>query len=534
MSTVSELLDSHVTLTVESLDRIYLNGYVPTLQTAGQLVGFLTNHRGNPIPSPALLNKMDQQFESSLKDFATANNLTRVRFERKQRKDDIAAVHRANFNGTEGVYLLGVAQEKCNSFKATTSRNEITKHVSVGFSRQPAFVSHYYYYLLDSDFGPAFIKVSTYAPYGLRICLNGHEWAKRQLEKEGIAYESLDNGFKSCADPERLQIICDSLGQKQILDFLDKWLARLPLPLTPDDRAAGYAYRLSIWQLEVSRTQVFDVPVHGREFFEEVIRENLDLGRPDRVSLVFDRQITKATPGSFRTRIFEDGVHPSLHFEYKSCHIKQYFKENWALRTETTINNPDDFYVGKDLSNLEKLRTIGRDINLRLLDVQRTSQACTLSQSTVEKITHPTVTKDGQRVPALRFGDPRPMALWSSLTLMCHLPQGFSNGSLREHIADLLGPTKKYHAGQMTYDLRRLKRKNLIERVPKTHRYRLTTLGLKAALFFSKVHARIFKPASACLADTQHDIPSTLHEAFTHVRLAIDQLVAHAKLEVAC
>ena len=268
MTTVSELLDNHVTLTIESLDRIYLNGYIPSLQTAGQLVGFLTVHRRNPIPSPALLKKMDREFEASLSAFTEANNLVKVKFERNQRKDDVAALHRANFTGSEGVYLLGVAQEKCNSFRATTSHDENTNYVSVGFGRQPAFVSHYYYYLLDSDFGPAFIKVSTYAPYGLRICINGHEWAKRQLEKEGIAYEALDNGFKSCADPDRLQQICDSLGQKQILDFLDKWLAVLPLPLTNEDRAAGYNYLLSLWQIEVSRTQVFDVPVHGREFFQ--------------------------------------------------------------------------------------------------------------------------------------------------------------------------------------------------------------------------------------------------------------------------
>jgi len=532
MSTVSELLDNHVTLTVECLDRIYMNGYVPTLQTPGQLVSFLTVHRGNPIPSPALLKKIDKEFEASLDVFAEANDLARFKFDRKERKDDVAAEHRADFAGPEGVYLIGVAQEKCYSYKGTTSHNNSL--VSVLFSRQPAFVSHYYFYLVDSDFGPAFIKVCTYAPYGIRICVNGHEWAKRQLEKEGIAYEALDNGFKSCADPERLQQICDSLGPGQIKAFSDKWLARLPMPLTNEDRAAGYDYMLSLWQVEISRTQVFDAPVHGREFFEEVIRENLDLGRPDRVSLVFDRQIYKTTPGSFRTRVFEDGVHPSLHIEYKSCHVKQYFKENWALRTETTINNPGDFYVGKLLSNLEKLRSIGRDINLRLLEVQRTSQACTLLQSTVEDITHPTVTQDGQRVPALRFGDPRPMALWAALTLMCTLPQGFTNASLRQHVANLLGPHATYKANQMTYDLRRLKRKNLIERVPKTHSYRLTSLGLKAALFFSKIHARLFKPASQPLADARRGAPSYLTDAFTHVQLAIEQLVAQAKLEPAC
>jgi len=531
MSTVAELLNNHVTLAVECVDRVYLNGYVPTLQASGQLVTFLTRHRGNPIPSPALLNKMGQQFNAHLDQFAATTGLTPVHFKRKERKDDIAAEHRAKFTKTEGVYLIGVAQEKSNSFKGSTKHDQSCDfaRVLVTYDRQSVFVNHYYYYFVDQDFGPGFIKVCSYAPYPIKVCINGHEWAKRQLDKEGIAYESLDNGFKSCANPDRLQDLCDDFGQKHILRLLDKWLAILPMPLTKEDRAAGYDYRLSIWQLEISRTQVFDVPVHGREFFEEVIRENLDLGRPDRINLLFDRKIIATTPGVFRTRVIEHGVHPSLHVEYKSCHVKQYFKENHALRTETTINNPDDFYIGKDLSNLPKLMDIGREINRRLLDFEHVSQFCTLSQSTVESITHPTVTPDGQRVPALRFDDTRSNALWTGLTLMCHLPQGLSNASLRTFVADLLGPDVHYEANQMTYDLRRLRRKNLIERIPKSHRYRLTELGLRAACFFSKLRSRIFNPASACLQAIGDGISRPLADAFAQLNAAIDEIFNNAK-----
>jgi hypothetical protein len=196
MSTVAELLQQHVTLTVESFDRIYLNGYLPKLQTAGQLVNFLTEHRGNPIPSPALLNKMSADFKARLEQFATHHGLTPLTFARKQRKDDVATDRRAAFTGTDGVYLIGVAQEKCNTFKGKTTHDPASKRVHVDYSRQSACVNHYYFYLVDEDFGPAFIKVCSYAPYAIKVCINGHEWAKRQLDKAGIAYEALDNGFK--------------------------------------------------------------------------------------------------------------------------------------------------------------------------------------------------------------------------------------------------------------------------------------------------------------------------------------------------
>src|SRR5262249_5797356 len=185
-----------------------------------------------------------------------------------------------------------------------------------------------------------------------KLCINGHEYVKRQLAKEGIAFEALDNGILSCADPRRLQQLCDGLSAAKIDGLLRKWLARLPHPFTAADRAARYRYDLPILPAEFSLHEALDCPLCGRVFVEEVIRENLDIGRPDQVQLIFDRRVTRRTPGRFRTRVLTEGVVPSLHIDYKRSRIKQYHKEGRALRTETTINDPRDFGIGKRLSNL--------------------------------------------------------------------------------------------------------------------------------------------------------------------------------------
>ena len=177
----------------------------------------------------------------------------------------------------------------------------------------------------------------------------------------------------SCADPKRLQGICDGLSAAKIDGLLRKWLRLLPHPFTGADRKAGYRYDISILQAEFSLTQVLDRPVHGRPFFEQVIRENLDLGRPEEVQLIFNRRINRTTPGRFRTRILTQDVTPSLNVYYKNTRIKQYHKENRALRTETTINNTYDFGVGRRLLNLPKLREIGFAANRQLLEVERLS-----------------------------------------------------------------------------------------------------------------------------------------------------------------
>jgi hypothetical protein len=184
--------------------------------------------------------------------------------------------------------------------------------------------------------------------------------------------------------------------------LLRKWLRRLPHPFPARDRAAGYRYQLSILQAEFSLTQVLDHPVTGRVFFEEVIRENLDIGRPSQVSLVFDRRITRRTPGRFRTRVITDGVVPSLHVDYRKSRIKQYHKEGEALRTETTINDTRDFGIGRRIQNLSELRQIGFAANRRLLDVERIGHDCFIGEAAFQQMQKPVVVGD-QRAAALRF-----------------------------------------------------------------------------------------------------------------------------------
>ena len=527
--TIAELLDQHVSLRIESVDRIYLNGYLEGLQTSGGLVHFLAQQRNSPIPSPAMLGKMTREFVNEVEDFAAREGMPMIAFERKnrknrkERKEKVAAKIRGQAPLADGVNFVGVAQEKQTAFKARTIHNN--GRVAFEYSRQSAYVKHFYFYLEDAEFGPAFIKVGTYFPFPVRVCLNGHEWAKRQLEKEVIGHESLDNGFRSCANPARLQEICDSLGPEQIQAFFAKWIGRLPWPLSPQDRQAGHLHELSVWQVEYSRTDVFERPVRGREFFEEVIRENLDLGRPDRVQLLFERRIQKNTPGRFRTRVITDGVAPSLHVEYKHTGIKQYFKEGRALRTETTINDAGDFAIGRRLKNLPAMLAIARNTNRRMLEVERVSQNCVLSAASVQRLTQPSVHTDGQRAPGLKLADPRVMALLAALCLFLHLPSGFRNRDLRKQVAALMGkPLEEYRASQMTYDLRRLRLKGIVCRQPGTTRYCLTPYGLRASLFVTRLHARMLRPAFASIEPGDR-VPTPLAAALDRVDAEIQRLL---------
>jgi hypothetical protein len=527
---VATILRDHVTLEVECLDRLYLNVYVPTLQRVPGVLRFFRDHRGQPIASSALMAPISAAFVAAIKAFVEREGVPLIDFKRGQREDDVAKEHLARFTRDEGVLFVGRAQEKTTVFRTEKRHNRTTGRPYAWIVPSTAIVNQFYVYAVDADFGPFFLKFSSYFPYTGRLCINGHEWAKRQLAKEGIAYEPLDNGFRSCADPARLQAICDGLTPARIEALLRKWLARLPNPYTAADRAAGYRYELSVLQAEVSLTQVFDRPQTGRIFFEEVIRENLDLGRPAEVGLIFDRKVIRTTPGRFRTRVITEGVVPHLYVDYKSSRIKQYHKEGRALRTETVINDARDFRIGKRLVNLPALREVGAQANRRLLDVQRISHDPALGETAFGRLTQPAAV-DGQRASALRFADQRTQTLLSALVLFRLVPAGFAARDLRRYLAPLLGLSPDdLRPGRLTYELRRLRLHGLIERLPKSHRYRVTDLGFRTALFFTRAYARLIRPGFAQLVDPRPTLDLRLRRPLQAFELAVDRWTHEAKL----
>ena len=325
-----DVLSDHTVFEVKCIDRMFLNVWVPRLAYGAGVQGFFVGHRGHHYASTALMDPMTKAFVADIHGFVAARGLELVSFG-KERKDDVAQQFLARFTGTEGVLFVGRAQEKALVWRTQRRYNNQAGEPYAWLVRSTAFINYFYFYCVDEDFGPFFVKFSTYFPYTGKLCINGNEWANRQAAKAGIGFEALDNGFAAVDDVAAVQAICDSLGPEQIDALLRKWLAILPSPFTDDDEAAGYRYQLSIQQAEFSLTQMLDAPVSGRIFFEQVIRDNLDIGRPDHVGLIFNRRILRRgrrpTPGRFRTRVITAGVVPSLHVDYKHTKIKQYHKQ---------------------------------------------------------------------------------------------------------------------------------------------------------------------------------------------------------------
>lgn len=428
--TVTEMLDGQVALDIQCLDRVYLNAYVPTLQTSAQVVAFLSQHLGYPFPSPALFKQIGDRFRRAVTTFVTKNNIPWVRFG----KNDVGG-------------------------KLELMRPHLDRQAATG--------------------------------------------------RSGIA--------------------AIRLGAGVITVFCQRWFARLPLPFTDADRDAGYWWETSMRQIEISRTLVFDAPRHARGFFEALIADNLDLGRPHNVEIIFNRRIRKDTKGVFRTAIDRrDNGGVIVNAFYKHSRIKQYLKDGRAMRIETVINAPRDLGCNARLPNLDDLQSKARAVNRRILDAERVGQGCVLASPAFERIAHPTVDAEGRRTPALRFGDPRVMALTGALCQTLLAATGFTNKNLRVLIAGLLGTD--YRPGQMTYDLRRLRLTGLIQRLPHTNRYTLTDNGIRIAIFYTKIYNRLLIPLTA--AD-QPQAPPELRQALHTLDHHVDDYINHARLKPA-
>jgi hypothetical protein len=537
----ADVLAGHVLFEIEAIDRMYLNLYQPRLQHGAGIAAFFVGHRGDRFASSALMAPMTAAFTANIGHFTGARGLDLVRFARGQRKDDLTReyLHRAEVDDRgmvpEQVLYVGVAQEKQKVFRTSKRRNPVTGATYPWLVPASGVVNQYYFYCVDEDFGPVCVKFSSYFPYTGRVIINGNEYAKRQAAKAGIGFTPLDNAFAAVDDAAAVQAICDGLDEGKITALAAKWLRILPHPFTEDDTAAGYGYELSVLQAEFSLTQMLDAPAAGRVFFDQLIRDNIDLGRPDRVSLIFGRKIIRkgkrATPGRFRTRIITEGVTPSLHVDYKNSKIKQYHKLGRALRTETTINDTQDFGVAKGLSHLPELKEIGFTASRRLPGVQRISHDPAEGAAALAALAQPVISPAGTRTAGMAVTSQRVQALLAVLCAFRLLPNGFTNRDLRHHLAPLLGLTPEaMTSGQITYDLRRLRIHGLICRVPHSFRYRVTLPGLRQALFLTRLTQRFLITGLAEVTDPSPPAVTRLRAAARAYEAAIDDLARQAGL----
>lgn len=523
MTTLADACGPAVAFTYRSIDRLILNAYVPTLQTPGAVAHFLREVCGKPILSPVVFKALTDRFVAAIQAFTETQRIPVLHATGRTKPGEVAqrALRAAARANRWGVIAVVVHQESGRVF---TSRHAGGRRTNFWVREERRLVNHYYFYLRDREYGDGFVRMSSYAPFSTRIWLNAHGYLAAQLRQRRIKFRMLDNCVVEVADPAALAAISQRFDPARVEQIARRWLGWVPDPLTAAERDAGYPWRLSVYQAEFSDNVIFHRTEVLNRVYEDLLRDHLHLGRPDMLKVVFDRQIRRNTPGTFKTRLLRQGVVSCLKVFYKKSFLKQYNKGGRVLRTEVCVNDPQDFRIGRSLVHLGYLGTIAYHAITRFLKAQAVAQATALDRSTFERLVTPS-REGGQHVAGLRFGAPQVMRLLAALGCAGLSFRAFSHAELRTLLVDSFGAeAADVTSARLSYQLTKLRGKGLLRKVAGRNRYTLTDRGYRVALYCTKLHQRLLSPA---LDSLDHAVRPALAASSHRLDRALVDLNAH-------
>lgn len=520
-------------------DRLLLHGAIQPFQQPERVVGFFNTYRHLYPISRDVLRRIATDYQQWVEQRAPVWGAP-ILPAPEGRRDEFVEPYFRRAKPDQIVAILK-AREPARILIAIGSPRDNRWHLA--FAQR--WVVQYNFYIHDRDWGRLFVRMCPYFPFSARVCLNQHHWIAKRLHTEGIPFQQCANAFLGCADPERLQAIADSLTPGDLLRCGQRWLATFTPFFTADERRqAGCQHRLFFSQVEHCDNLVFRRRAALDQLEERLLDANRTLGQPNKITVIFGRKVTRRYRGQLQTVIEDlDLPNPVIRSHYGHGFIKQYVRDRYLLRTEPATNNVTDYGVNKAIENLPALREKLGTVIDTYLNVQQDILETFVDRGQLRRLAEPTVLSNGKRLPGLKLDHPRQLALMHALVRFAHIPAGhtFATRDLYAPTIDALGtPVRPYTLASLRYDLAKLRAKNLVERLPRSRRYRLRPEGYRICLVFLKLFERIYAPLTAGLldpfrGDTQlaRDRRSQLDCLYQRVVDDLDRLLAAIGLNVA-
>jgi hypothetical protein len=408
------------------------------------------------------------------------------------------------------------------------------------------WVDQYNFYLQDAAWGPMFVRVCPYFPFSTRICLNQHYWLANKMTEAGIRFTQSGNCFRQCSDPVALQGLADSLTANDLIRCGHKWIKRLiPFFHAQERRESGCWHQLFFAQVEYCENLVFRQRAALDELGDRLLDANRNIGRPDKLTVIFGRKVTHQYHGKLQTEI--EDLHlgnPVMRSYYKNGFAKHYVRDHDVFRIEAATNNVyKDYGVNKAVENLPALRQRMQGITTRYQDVQQDILETFLDRGELRSLGQPTVLPNGKRIPGLKLDHARQLAVMNSLVRFSHVAAGdaFTTSELQIGVAEALGISPaECSLSSVRYELSKLRAKGLVEKIPRSRRYRLLPIGYRICLVFLKLFDKIYAPLAAGLLHPYRRDRSIaqahltqLDRLYQSVVAALDQLVTAVGLKVA-
>jgi hypothetical protein len=342
-----------------------------------------------------------------------------------------------------------------------------------------------------------------------------------------------------------LQELADSLTANDLLACAQKWLTSFTPFFTQKERQQAFCrHRLFFAQTEYCDNLIFRKRAALDRLGERLLDANRTIGRPDKITVIFGRKVSKHYRGKLQSVIEDMELpNPVLRSHYGHGFLKQYVRDHLLLRTEPATNNVNDYGVNKSVENLSQLRTTLQHIVDRYLDVQQDILETFVDRGLLQQLSQPTLLPNGKRIPGLKLDHPRQLALMQALVHFSHIAAGdtFTSAEIHPQVAQTLDlPLTDYRLGSLRYDLSKLRAKGLLEKVPHSRRYRLLPQGYQVCLIYLKLFERIYAPLisgvlSRCHGDERlsNARRTQLDQLYSAVLTALDELLEAVGLKAA-
>jgi hypothetical protein len=520
-------------------DRLLLNALIQPFQQPERVIGFFNTYRHGQRVTRRLLTDIADQFRDWIMQHAQKWGVP-ILDAPEGRRDDFVDSYFRRAKANEIVAILK-AREPARILIAHGNTQDDRWHLQI----RQRWVNQYSIYLHDAHWGRMFVRMCPYFPFSARVCLNQHHWLARRLRQEGIDFGQCSNAFLRCRNPQRLQELADSLTAKDLLTCGQKWLAYFtPFFTEAERKQAGCQHRLFFAQVEYCDNLIFHRRAALDALGERLLDANRTIGQPHKITTIFGRKVSKHHRGKLQTVIEDLNLpNPVIRSHYGHGFIKQYVRDHLILRTEPATNDVTDYGVKKAVENLPALRNQMASVLDRYLDVQQDILETFVDRGQLRKLAQPTILENGKRIPGLKLDHPRQLALMHALVRFAYIAAGstFKTTELYPHVWAALELTpSQYSLASLRYDLSKLRAKHLVEKVPKSRRYRLLPQGYSICLVFLKLFERIYAPLTAGLLQPvsgdsrlQQEKRTQLDRLYQRVLDDLDQLVQAVGLKAA-
>jgi|GEM_PF-160074 len=499
----SQSYKPHLSGTYDCVDRIVLNAYFMLAQSAGGFRTWWRRLRGSDEDlDNTHLMRFAGHFSRRIRAYATTQGIPLIHCQPKERKGKSAKPHLPQDPAFRGIFCIITGLAPAPIFRVQRSKKGITN-----ITRKISYVKHYSFHILDPEWGHLTVKLCPHPPFTAQIILNGHEYVACQARTRKIPFTKEDNCFTEIASATGLARVADTMRASSSVGRLvracERWIySCLCFALSSvEQRRSGFRYSYSVYQTEYSRNLLFR---RGR-VLDQVFQSTIDrtraplqlktiktiFGSKDRPHFRWKAKRTPRLEVVVETPVYHLTV---FKIHYGKVTIKMYSKGERVLRIEVIAHNIRQLGYGRRIERFPEITNALKIMVERFLTVLQGVDVSFIDDERLSTWSLPS--KVGKtRVGGIDVNRPRMRAVMQGVIALSTHPRGFTASELAGKVKEILGPSITcYHSRQASYDLKKLRGKNLVQRIKHSRCYEVSPDGLKAMVGFSVLREKVLVP----------------------------------------